>query len=101
MHPTLERQLPSAHPNGQLRVAHSRSYPLLVRNGMNRQTNVNPAISRLRIKNRKGFPSRHSFTRSTRILAYLSDLQEVVKTFLSTIAHVVTTVQGSEHRSAS
>jgi hypothetical protein len=46
---------------------------------MNRQTNVKPAISRLRIKHRKGFPSRHSFTRSTRLLAYLSDLQEIVK----------------------
>jgi hypothetical protein len=50
-----------------------------MRNAMNRQTNVNPAISRLRIKNRKGFPSRHSFTRSTLILAYLSDVQEIVK----------------------
>jgi hypothetical protein len=37
---------------------------------MNRQTVLRPAISRLRVKQRKGFPTRHSFPRSTRILAY-------------------------------
>jgi len=68
---------------------------------MNRQRACAPALSRLRTKNRKHFPSRHSFTRSTRIVSYLSDLRGIVKTFLSKIAHVVTTVQGSEHRSAS
>jgi hypothetical protein len=66
---------------------------------MNRQRACAPALSRLRTKNRKRFPSRHSFTRSTRIVAYLSDLRDIVKTFFSKIAHVVTTVQGSEHRS--
>jgi hypothetical protein len=53
---------------------------------MNRQTVLRPAISRLRIKNRKGFPSRHSFTRSTRILAYLSDLQEIIKIFFAQLS---------------
>ena len=46
---------------------------------MSRQTNFRPTISRLRTKHRKGFPSRHSFTPLTRILAYLSDVQEIIK----------------------